>query len=136
VFDVFHQQHVSSGPMRLSRYHRIIAGTALAAFLLAISLPVIAVARMVFDPVGFATVCRVDLGGGSSAPASGDSHGKLKAAHCVMCLGSASPPPTAGLAMRVVARIPELSVIDHHGLPAIHNLSALQPLNPRAPPRA
>jgi len=123
--------------MHLFRYHRIIAGTALAAFLLAISLPVIAVARMVFDPVGFATVCRVDVGGSSSAPASGgSSQGKLKAAHCVMCLGGASPPPAPGLAMQVVARIPELSVVDHHGLPAVHNLSALQPLNPRAPPRA
>lgn len=123
--------------MRLHAQRRFIAGTALLAFLFAIAFPALAVARQAVDPLAYAKICRIDTGvAGDTSGIPGSLQGKLKAAHCLMCVGTASPPPVMVVAPVVVARIPEfLLPVDRRPL-VVSDLSALQPLNPRAPPRA
>lgn len=125
--------------MRLHAQRRFIAGTALLAFLFAIAFPVLAVARQAVDPLAYAKICRIDTGalvGDSGTTTPGSLQGKPKAAHCVMCVGTASPPPAIVVAPVVVAKVSErLLPVDRRPL-VISDLSALQPLNPRAPPRA
>ena len=124
--------------MRLHAQRRFIAGTALLAFLFAIAFPALAVARQAVDPLAFAKICRIDTGVAASdaADTPGSLQAKLKTAHCVMCVGTASPPPVIIVAPVVIARVPELLLpVDRHPL-VVSTLSALQPLNPRAPPRA
>jgi len=125
--------------MRLHAQRRFIAGTALLAFLFAIAFPALAVARQAVDPLAYAKICRIDtdvLVGDKGTTLPGSLQGKLKTAHCVMCVGTASPPPAISLAPVVVAVIPELILpVDRSPL-VVSDLSTLQPLNPRAPPRA
>lgn len=122
--------------MRLHAQRRFIAGTALLAFLFAIAFPALAVARQAVDPLAYAKICRIDTGiAGDTTGLPGSLQGKIKAAHCVMCVGTASPPPAIVVAPVVVARVPELLLpVDRRPL-VVSDLSALQPLNPRAPPR-
>lgn len=123
--------------MRLYAQRRFIAGTALLAFLFAIAFPALAVVRQAVDPLAFAKICRIDTGvAGDTTGIPGSLQGKIKAAHCVMCVGTASPPPVSVVAPVVVARVPELLLpVDRRPL-VVSDLSTLQPLNPRAPPRA
>ena len=108
------------------------------AFLFGVAFPVLAVARQALDPTAFATICRVDSVAAGAAGASGPSgsfQSKLKSAHCLMCVGSATPPSAAAVAPLMVVAVAEL-IVPLPGSPgAAHDLAALQPLNPRAPPR-
>jgi len=123
--------------MGIHAKRRFIAGTALLAFLFAVLFPALAVARQAVDPLAYAKICRVDTGAaGESAGAAGSLQDKLKKAHCVMCVGAASPPPTISLAPIAVVIVPELLLpVDRRPL-VISDRVVLQPLNPRAPPRA
>lgn len=122
--------------MRLHAHRRFIAGTALLAFLFAVAFPALAVARQAVDPLAYAKICRVDTGTAGDIPGiPGSLQGKLKAAHCGLCVGTASPPPVISLAPVVVSTIPELLLpVDRRPL-LVSDPAALQPLNPRAPPR-
>ncbi|MBX3665947.1 MAG: hypothetical protein KF834_09695 [Burkholderiales bacterium] len=106
------------------------------AFLFGLAVPAIAVARQAIDPVAFATICRVDPGeaGGSTLP--GSLQEKLKSAHCLMCLGTASPPASVNPAPVIVGTVAGLTVVFPRSSFVADDPAALQPLNPRAPPRA
>ncbi len=124
--------------MRLYAHRRFIAGAALLAFLFATAFPALAVARQMLDPLAYAGICRVDLGnGGESANTlPGSLQGKLKSAHCLMCVGTASPPPAISLSPVLVSTAAEVLLpVDRRPLRA-RDAATLQPLNPRAPPRA
>lgn len=123
--------------MRLHAQRRFIAGTALLAFLFAIAFPALAVARQAVDPLAYAKICRIDItaaGDSSGTPAS--QQNKIKNAHCVLCVGTASLPPVISLAPVVVSTIPELLLPVDRGPLVVRDPAVLQPLNPRAPPRA
>ena len=122
--------------MRLLAHRRIISGFALLAFLFGIAAPALAVVRQAVDPVAFATICRVDLGNGGENTLPGSLQAKLKSAHCLMCVGSASPPAAVDLAPVITGAPAELTVIFPRSPQAAADAAALQPLNPRAPPRA
>lgn len=136
-FDGDRPRRVTSPPMRFHAHRRFIAGTALLAFLFAVMFPTLAVARQAFDPLAYAKICRIDAGtAGESAGGAGSLQDKLKKAHCVMCVGAASPLPAISLAPAVVVIVPELLLpVDRRPL-VISEPFVLQPLNPRAPPRA
>lgn len=122
--------------MRLFMHRRIISGIALIAFLFGIALPAIAVAHQAIDPTAFATICRVDTGAENDPAAPGVPQNKLKSAHCMLCVGTVPPPQAANIAPIVVAIVAELLLpVDRSPL-AASDPAALQPLNPRAPPRA
>jgi hypothetical protein len=121
--------------MRLFAQRRIISGIALAAFLFGIAFPALAVARQAIDPASFATICRVDAGVAGESGSSGSFQSKLKSAHCLMCVGSATPPPAPGIASLVVSIVPELILPVDRSPSVASDPAALQPLNPRAPPR-
>lgn len=121
--------------MRLHAQRRFIAGTALLAFLFAIAFPALAVVRQAVDPLAYAKICRIDTGTVDDGSA-GSLQGKIKNAHCVLCVGTASPPPRMVLAPALVSAVPELLLpVDRRPL-VVTDAAALQPLNPRAPPRA
>lgn len=123
--------------MRLYAQRRFIAGTALLAFLFAIAFPALAVARQAVDPLAYAKICRIDTGAASDTTGiPGSLQGKLKAAHCVLCVGTVSPPPAISLAPIVVSTVPELLLPADRRPLAVSDPVVLQPLNPRAPPRA
>lgn len=107
------------------------------AFLFAIAFPALAVARQAVDPLAYAKICRVDTGAaGDNTGIPGSLQNKLKNAHCVLCVGTASPPPAITLAPVVVSVVPELLLpVDRRPL-VVSDPAVLQPLNPRAPPRA
>jgi len=123
--------------MRFYAQRRFIAGTALLAFLFAIAFPALAVARQAFDPLAYAKICRIDTGAaGDTTNIPGSLQAKLKNAHCVMCVGTGSPPPVIVVAPVVVSTVPELLLpLDRRPL-VVTTAAVLQPLNPRAPPRA
>lgn len=122
--------------MRLYAQRRFIAGTALLAFLFAIAFPALAVARQAVDPLAYAKICRVDINGTDDVGTiSGSLQKKLKNAHCVLCLGTGSPPPAVSIAPAVITIAPELLLpVDRRPL-VVRDRVVLQPLNPRAPPR-
>jgi hypothetical protein len=122
--------------MQLYAQRRFITGTALLAFLFAIAFPALAVARQAFDPLAYAKICRVDTGAADTTGIPGSLQGKLKSAHCVMCVGTGSPPPAIVVAPVVVAAIPELLLPADRRPLVVTAAAVLQPLNPRAPPRA
>jgi hypothetical protein len=123
--------------MRLYAQRRFIAGTALLAFLFAVAFPALAVARQAVDPLAYAKICRIDTGvAGDVTGIPGSLQGKLKAAHCVMCVGTVSPPPATSLTPVVVARVPEILLAVNRRPLVVSDPFVLQPLNPRAPPRA
>jgi len=126
--------------MRLYAQRRFIAGTALLAFLFAVAFPALAVARQAVDPLAYAKICRVYPGnatGDYRADEPGSLQNNLKAAHCLMCVGTASPPPLMlAIVPVVVAAVPELVIPVDRRLFMVRDPAALQPLNPRAPPRA
>lgn len=105
------------------------------AFLFGVAFPALAVARQALDPTAFATICRVDSAASESGP-SGSFQSKLKSAHCLICVGSATPPTAATVTPVVVATVAQLIVALPGSPSAAHDLAALQPLNPRAPPRS
>lgn len=123
--------------MRLHAQRRFIAATALLAFLFAIAFPALAVVRQAVDPLAYAKICRIDTGvAGDSSSTPASQQNKIKNAHCVLCVGTASPPPEISLAPVVVSMIPELLLpVDRRPL-VFSDAAVLQPLNPRAPPRA
>ncbi len=124
--------------MRLYAQRRFIAGTALLAFLFVIAFPALAVARQAVDPLAYAKICRIDTGvaGDTASGIPGSQQSKLKTAHCVLCVGTVSPPPAISLAPVVVSIVPELILpVDRRPL-VVSDPAVLQPLNPRAPPRA
>jgi hypothetical protein len=121
--------------MHLFTHRRIISGIALIAFLFGIAVPALAVVQQAIDPTAFATICRVDTGLASDPAAPGAPQDKFKSAHCPVCVGTASPPPAAEVLPVVVSTVPELLLpVDRSPLVAGDPV-ALQPLNPRAPPR-
>lgn len=122
--------------MRFRAHRRFIAGTALLAFLFAVAFPALAVARQAFDPLAYAKICRVDAGAADTIGVPGSLQGKLKAAHCALCVGTVSPPPVISPAPVVVSTIPELLLAVDRRPPLVSDPAVLQPLNPRAPPRA
>lgn len=122
--------------MRLFAQRRIISGIALVAFLFGVAFPALAVARQALDPTAFATICRVDTGAAGESGPSGSFQSKLKSAHCLMCVGSATPPSVSTVTPVVVAAVSQLIVVLPGSPSAAHDFAALQPLNPRAPPRS
>ncbi|MEN9782784.1 MAG: hypothetical protein RJA24_127 [Pseudomonadota bacterium] len=105
------------------------------AFLFGIALPALAVVQQAIDPTSFATICRVDTGAASDPAAPDAPQDKFKSAHCLMCVSTASPPPVSAAAPVVVSTVPELlPPVDRSPLVA-GDPAALQPQNPRAPPR-
>lgn len=121
--------------MRLDAHRRFIAGTALLAFLFAIAFPALAVVRQAVDPLAYTKICRADTGTADATGVPGSLQGKLKNAHCVMCVGSGSPPPVVVIAPVVVSAIPELLLPADRRPLVVIAAAVLQPLNPRAPPR-
>jgi hypothetical protein len=121
--------------MRLFIHRRLIAGTALLAFLFATAFPALAVARQAADPTAFATICRVDTGITGDASLPGSPQTKLQSAHCLMCMGTALPPAATPV-FHLVAMVPELLLPAAPAPFAAHDSASFQPLNPRAPPRA
>lgn len=121
--------------MRLYLHRRIISGIALAAFVFGAVFPALAVARQALDPVAYATICRVDTGATDEASPAGTFRSELKSAHCALCTGSAAAPAAIALAPVVVAAVPELRVLLPRSPLTAADPAALQPLNPRAPPR-
>ena len=97
--------------------------------------PALAVARQAVDPTAFATICRVDAGAAGDATGPGSLQGTIKSAHCVLCTGSGTPPPATTPAATAVSTVPELLLPVDHRPPVFDDPAALQPLNPRAPPR-
>jgi hypothetical protein len=123
--------------MRLFMHRRIISGIALVAFLFGFAFPALAVARQALDPVAFATICRIDADAAGDSGPTGSFQSKLKSAHCLMCVGSATPPSVSTVAPVVVAVVAPLIVVVLPGSSdAADDFAALQPLNPRAPPRS
>ncbi len=125
--------------MNLYVQRRIIAAVALLGFVFAVAFPALAVARIAVDPTAYAAICRIDTGsaaGERSSGLPGSLQGKLKTAHCVMCTGTASPPPAVTMAPIVIAAAPELLLPVDDVRDAPRDADALQPLQPRAPPRA
>lgn len=125
--------------MRLFAHRRFIAGTALLAFLFAVAFPALAVARQAVDPLAYTTICRIDTDPSvddNGAIIPGSLQAKLKNAHCVMCVGGGSTPPVVVIAAVVVSAVPELLLPADRRPPVISDPAVLQPLNPRAPPRA
>lgn len=122
--------------MRLFMHRRIISGIALLAFLFGIALPALAVVQQAIDPTAFATICRVDTGAASDPATPGAPQDKFKSAHCLMCVSTASPPPVAEVLPVVVSTVPDLLLPVDRSPVAASDPAALQPLNPRAPPRA
>ncbi len=121
--------------MRLLIHRRLIAGSALLAFLFAVAFPVLAVARHAVDPTAYATICRVDVGITGDPSLPGSPQTKLQSAHCLMCLGIAVPPAAIPV-FQVVAVIPDLLLLAARAPFAAHDSAAFQPLHPRAPPHA
>jgi hypothetical protein len=126
--------------MRLYAQRRLIAGTALLAFLFAVAFPALAVMRQAVDPLAFAKICRIDTGvvvGDNGVVIPGSPQEKLKAAqHCLMCVGTGNTPPQMVVATIVISAVPELLLpIDRRPV-VVSDPAVLQPLNPRAPPRA
>lgn len=121
--------------LRLLAHRRIISGFALVAFLFGLAVPALAVARQAIDPVAFATICRVDLGETDGSAQPGSLQAKLQSAHCLMCLGTASPATATNPAPVVVGTVAALTVVFPRSPLAADDPAALQPLNPRAPPR-
>lgn len=122
--------------MPLFTHRRIISGIALLAFLFGIALPALTVAQQAIDPTAFATICRVDTGATDDAGISGAPHSKLKSSHCMLCVGTVPPPLGSHVVPIVVSIVAELLLpVDRSPLVA-GDPAALQPLNPRAPPRA
>ncbi|MCE2998474.1 MAG: hypothetical protein ACK59Y_15605 [Betaproteobacteria bacterium] len=109
---------------------------ALLAFLFGLAIPALAVARHALDPTAFAAVCRVDTGFAQSKTQPGSMQDRLASAHCLMCLGNAAPPDFAPVEPVVVSFVTELLVSFPRSPWAADDPAALQPLNPRAPPRA
>jgi hypothetical protein len=121
--------------MRIFAQRRIISGIALLAFLFGIAVPALAVARQAVDPTAFATICRVDLGNGGDSTSPGSLQAKLKSAHCLMCLGTVSPSTVTNITPIVAGTFAVLTVVFPRSPLAADDPAALQPLNPRAPPR-
>jgi len=116
---------------------RIIASLALVAFLFAFTAPAMAVVRYAIDPVAFAKVCSpvesIQAAANGETPAPG---GKVSGQHCLTCVGSATTPflfPEVSGASPV-PRNPVI-VVSADTPPVVSGMAALQPLNPRAPPR-
>jgi hypothetical protein len=121
--------------MRLFMHRRIISGIALLAFLFGIALPALAVVHQSIDPTVFATICRVDTGAATDPAAPGAPQDKFKSAHCLMCVSTASPPPVSAAVAVVVSTVPELLLPFDRSPLVASDAAALQPQNPRAPPR-
>ena len=121
--------------MRLFMHRRIISGIALLAFLFGIALPALAVVHQSIDPTAYATICRVDTGAATDPAAPGAPQDKFKSAHCLMCVSTASPPPVSAAVAVVVSTVPELILPVDRGPFVASDPAALQPQNPRAPPR-
>jgi hypothetical protein len=121
--------------MRLYAQRRFIAGAALLAFLFAVAFPALAVAHRTVDPLAYAGICRIDTGA-AGAGIPGSLQGKPETVHCLMCAGTASPPPVISVVPVVGSAVPELVLPADRRPSAARNLAALQPLHPRAPPRA
>ena len=117
---------------------RIIASLALVAFLFAFAAPAMAVVRYAIDPVAFAKVCSpvesIQAAANGETPAPG---GKVSTQHCLTCVGSATTPflfpEVSGASL--VPRSPVIIVVSADAPPVVSGMAALQPLNPRAPPR-
>lgn len=116
--------------MRLHLQRRIISGITLAAVLFGFAVPAFAVALQALDPVAYATICRVDDGSRDDG-----MQDRLRKAHCLLCLGAGSPPPAIPAAARP-ADFPEFRLPALQAGAGFDDAAALQPLNPRAPPRA
>ncbi len=109
---------------------------ALLAFLFGLAVPALAVARQALDPTAFAAICRVDTGAAASKSLPGSMQDKLESVHCLMCLGTVTPPDSRRVEPVVVALVSELLVTFPRSPWVADDPAAFQPLNPRAPPRA
>ena len=118
--------------MLLNVYRRIIAAFALLALLLGAAAPALAVVHQALDPAAFAGICRVD---DAAAPDRNAPH-RLESAHCPLCTGHAAPPVAEERVSHCIGAVCELRLAVPLADPVPADAAALQPLNPRAPPRA
>lgn len=119
------------------RPRRFVAWITLLAVVLAAMSPVAVAARYLSDPVAFAEICRagsVAAGTGTSEPAG---QAARHDAPCAWCMVAAWQTPVERaltvVAAPAVACDLRLYVRSER---LLHDLAALHPLNPRAPPRA
>jgi hypothetical protein len=105
--------------------------------LFAASSPLLAALRFQGVPEVLAQICT--LGGikpPSERPAVPSHENAAQLKHCVFCLGGAWQPPAADALAIIAPAAPDaLKTPERDDIPAL-DLSALQPLSPRAPPRA
>ena len=123
--------------MKIFVKQRFVASFALVALLFAFAVPAMAVVRYAIDPVAFAKVCSpvesIQAAANGETPSPG---GKVSSQHCLTCVGSATTPflfPKISGAL-AVPRNPVI-VVSADAPPVVSGMAALQPLNPRAPPR-
>ena len=122
--------------MKIFVKQRFIASFALVALLFAFAVPAMAVVRYAID--AFAKVCSpvesIQAAANGETPAPG---GKVSTQHCLTCVGSATTPflfpEVSGASL--VPRSPVIIVVSADAPPVVSGMAALQPLNPRAPPR-
>jgi len=119
--------------MLLYVQRRFIAGFALLALLFGAAVPALAVVRQALDPAAFASICRVDDGAAAQDQTAPD---RLQSAHCPLCLGHAAPPVADARVPQCIGAVSVLPPAPHYADPFPADTAALQPLNPRAPPRA
>lgn len=128
------QPPLNIAAMLLWTKRRLISGIALLAFLFGVAAPALAVARQAIDPASFATICRVDTGAADEQ--GGAASDRFKVAHCPLCVGHDAPPAAEVLPLLQVGIVSELRLAAQAADPFAADAAALQPLNPRAPPRA
>ena len=131
---------VTSPPMRLFAHRRSIAGTVLLAFLFVLTTPALAVVRQAVDPLAYAKICRVDVAAiadvtDTGVPATPAGTHKPAHAHCLLCVGAVTPPLELSVALTAESPRSRPVLWQDHSRVAARDAAALQPLNPRAPPR-
>jgi hypothetical protein len=120
--------------MFLNAQRRLIAAFTLLALLFGAAAPALAVVHQALDPAAFASICRVD---DAAAQDQGGAPDRLKSVHCPLCLGHAAPPAADSHAPQCIGVVSsELRISPPAAVSYPADAAVLQPLNPRAPPRA
>lgn len=123
--------------MRIATRSRAVAWIVLAAMLYAAASPLFAALRFQGSPEILAQICTLSGPKVPSPAPSGPSHGgHLSLEHCVFCLGGAWQPPAAQGLTVVPAVDSGTARAPTRGGSLALDFPALQPVNPRAPPRA
>jgi len=129
-------------PMKWFSHRRSVVGMTLLAFMFALAHPLLVQARQAWDPLLDVTVCRVvvsDQNGSATANSSqtptDTQPASLTAGHCAWCLTSVAVPPVAPILVNGLTLDPIPALSPPASIMVLRVHAALQPLNPRAPPR-